>query len=1092
MEQVGLEAVFVDQNFQRGAQKYMKTAQKVEKQTEQTAKAASAFSGTLGKTGKSVDDVRARMDAHANLMRQKYAKEFERIENQAQNLDKAMKVIGAGLTAAGAASGVFIGSSVQLAARVETLGVVTENLGENVGMTVKEMRALEEAVMSQGITLQKSRQSIALMVQAQIDLSHATDLARLAQDAAVIAGVDSSEAFEKLITTITMGSTRIGRTLGLQLSFNNAYKVFAEEIGKTVPELDEMERVQARTNEVMRAGAMITGTYEAAMETAGKKVLSLNRHIEESRRIIGEAYLPIYADLVDTVTNALKAFEDMEVGQQRAIASAMGMATVWTSLTGAGILLLTQLENIKTGIYAVNTAMGGSAAVMGGAIALLAALSTGAYASAQAYKAIAEEVKAAHDEILYSAPTYEDYIADLKKLAEAEGKILITEEELEQMREGSIRSWVNLADTMVVASKQTWEFRNAQEAATDMVHQSHMAISDVYDERSEEVSLLEEQRRQLEATREARREEKEMIDEQVMSEEELQRVREEIAEQMDTLSLQMRTDLTGDFEAVREQVEQLTNRSKELKVKIGELEGQDYLTEAQKEQLNEYREELGEIPGAIDEVRDAWDLQTKNMIFNLAQQRLMIDGLTTDEMNALAKLAGPEGFGLLDQASVDLIGFIGGAADKMDEATESGEDFSDAFVEAMIEAQEEIGSTEDDIDDLDMAISDLENRTITISGEVFWTLGDIPASNLIELGDSDYIPEATGGRLGGINLVGEKGPELIIDDVVIPAGMTADLLKIMSPKAGHDRIDNVADAMRMLKIQEARPVARAGGGPLEGAPDDLAILLEMLGGVPTERRGGGRLTGLDVIGEEGPELVIGNMVIPHELTRMLLPVIGSRSDSKRLQKADAPVWAKESAAEKSPLMIVQTKEGPRLMQVGPVPADRKTERRVEQIKNITNERSAMSEIARQVAIPTVVSQPVSPAAPVERQYGGPLTGFDLLGEGGSPELVFGDTVFPADLSRSMINALVSRDVGVPSAEGAGGEAYQVLGMLRDALATRQSDAEVLRSSMSPAPIIQTQAPQYNETYKLEVHTRATSEPIVGDFRMMAAMAGRKI
>jgi len=205
-------------------------------------------------------------------------------------LQKAAKSAALAFVAMGAAK--VIKSSVLLAARVETLGVVTKKLGENVGMTEKDIRSLERAIVDQGITLQGSRQSIAMMIQANVDLAHATDLARLAQDTAVIANLNSSEAFQQLTYVLQTGNVRMARTLGLNVQFGKAQQELAKELGKTTQELTEQEVMQARTNAVMKAGTAIAGTYEAAMDTAGKKILSMDRQLEELSRVFGELFLP--------------------------------------------------------------------------------------------------------------------------------------------------------------------------------------------------------------------------------------------------------------------------------------------------------------------------------------------------------------------------------------------------------------------------------------------------------------------------------------------------------------------------------------------------------------------------------------------------------------------------------------------------------------------------------------------------------------------------------------------------------------------------------------------------------------------------------
>ncbi|HDZ38846.1 MAG TPA: hypothetical protein ENH62_11250, partial [Marinobacter sp.] len=126
---------------------------------------------------------------------EKTAKELAAAEKQAKAFNQAMNRMGLALVAAGAAAVAFLFSATRLAARVETLGIVTVTLGRNIGKTEEEIRKLERAIQDQGITVRGSRRAVALMIQSQIDLAKGTELARLAQNAAVIANINSTEAF---------------------------------------------------------------------------------------------------------------------------------------------------------------------------------------------------------------------------------------------------------------------------------------------------------------------------------------------------------------------------------------------------------------------------------------------------------------------------------------------------------------------------------------------------------------------------------------------------------------------------------------------------------------------------------------------------------------------------------------------------------------------------------------------------------------------------------------------------------------------------------------------------------------------------------
>jgi len=236
---------------------------------------------------------------------------FKKTEKSVSSLNTALskyaKLAGAVVIAG---TGALIISSTKLAARVETLGVVTKKMGETVGWSEEKIRALEQSLIDTGITLQSSRQSIAMMIQANVDLERSTDLARLAQNAAVIANINSSDAFRNLIYVIQTGNVRMARTMGLQVSFRAALEETAKQLDKTTEELTEEEIMLARTNAVMKAGTRITGVYEAAMETAGKQLLSLDRYVEEFKVSLGTLFIPVLAEAVEGLTWFFKTMRE--------------------------------------------------------------------------------------------------------------------------------------------------------------------------------------------------------------------------------------------------------------------------------------------------------------------------------------------------------------------------------------------------------------------------------------------------------------------------------------------------------------------------------------------------------------------------------------------------------------------------------------------------------------------------------------------------------------------------------------------------------------------------------------------------------------
>jgi hypothetical protein len=202
--------------------------------------------------------------------------------------------------------GEFVKDSAMLAARYETLEVVMGVVGRTAGYTKTQMDAAAEGVAKQGITMKESRDSVVKLVQAHIDLSNASTLARIAQDAAVIGNINSTEAFERLVNGVARGNVLILRNIGINVNLQAAYDQMATSLGKSSRELTENERVQARLNAVLERGTDIAGTYEAAMDTASKQITSMKRYTEDLKTTFGEVFSETLTIGVMALTDELK------------------------------------------------------------------------------------------------------------------------------------------------------------------------------------------------------------------------------------------------------------------------------------------------------------------------------------------------------------------------------------------------------------------------------------------------------------------------------------------------------------------------------------------------------------------------------------------------------------------------------------------------------------------------------------------------------------------------------------------------------------------------------------------------------------------
>jgi hypothetical protein len=360
------------------------------------------------------------MDSFRRGMRE-YVSGVKEMENETKKFLHDIQPAGVALAGLGAAGAAFVRSATLTAARTQELGLVLDVLAENAEkaaiaegdltrasqLTAQAIDGTVAAVKERGITTQVATKLVGQFARYELDMAQAADLARVAQDAAVISMQDSSEALDGLLHGILTYNPRVLRTYGITTQAEKAFEAFAAANGLAADELDNTQRAQAMLNAVLKEGQSISGAYEAAMGSAGKQLRSLNRHWEEAKNALGEAFLPLLADAVESLTNLLKWFNELDPTAQRAIATMLGVGTAIATVSGAVILLAPRiiataqafgtmakmgsdvyagLMLMKEGASAAQVASLGLAGSLAAALPVILAVTAAAIAAYKAYK----------------------------------------------------------------------------------------------------------------------------------------------------------------------------------------------------------------------------------------------------------------------------------------------------------------------------------------------------------------------------------------------------------------------------------------------------------------------------------------------------------------------------------------------------------------------------------------------------------------------------------------------------------------------------------------------------------------------------------
>jgi len=268
------------------------------------------------------------------------------ITTASDKLSSALKLAAGAFAAIGISK--YIQEAASLSQRYGELGTVLDVVSRNQGVLKKDVDAATAALQKQGISMIESRQTMTRVIQSNIDLADATKLARLAQDAAVVGQMNSSQALESMIHGITSAQTEVLRTIGINANFEQSYARLAKELGVTTSALSEQQKMQARVNVVLEQAPALMGVYEASMENAGKMMRSTERLLENLKVKAGAVFDDAAMSAVTIYTGVLKdlnaVIDDL---------AANGELKDWSHRIGVEFAGLADLVRVTTGQFGI-------------------------------------------------------------------------------------------------------------------------------------------------------------------------------------------------------------------------------------------------------------------------------------------------------------------------------------------------------------------------------------------------------------------------------------------------------------------------------------------------------------------------------------------------------------------------------------------------------------------------------------------------------------------------------------------------------------------------------------------------------------------
>ena len=296
-------------------------------------------------------EVRARLTAETAQFTkgmQQATQSMNQFQQQSSRLNNAM--IGVGVVAGVAGAGVIaMGTKAFMAAaRVDELDYALNAVGKSTKMGYKALQDEALEIKGVGIEMEIAQQSVLKFAQNNLELAKASDIARIAQDLAIIGGKNSTETYNMLTHAVITGRSEVLKSVGIQKSAGQMYEEYAKKIGVATTAMTFQQKQAAVLAGVIEEGERVFGTYEEAMKAPGKLLRSFARLHNELQVSVGGVLLKAFGPLIFSLYNMekalAKAFDKSEVVKNVLEAFKMVMVKL-TAPVSAFVDKLTEMIN---------------------------------------------------------------------------------------------------------------------------------------------------------------------------------------------------------------------------------------------------------------------------------------------------------------------------------------------------------------------------------------------------------------------------------------------------------------------------------------------------------------------------------------------------------------------------------------------------------------------------------------------------------------------------------------------------------------------------------------------------------------------------
>lgn len=175
-------------------------------------------------------------------------------------------------------------------------------------------------------------------------------------------GLTATQAVSDFTTALGRNSPLILDNLGLTLKLSEAYRMYADQLGKSVDELTEQEKAEAFRAAALEKGMALVAELGGVSDDAASATERMTAELKDAAVALGRELLPHFVSVVDIATDAVAAFNDLDPATRRLVVTLGGVAAAAGPVLRIGGGLLVTVGKLPGLFRAASSAAGEVAA----------------------------------------------------------------------------------------------------------------------------------------------------------------------------------------------------------------------------------------------------------------------------------------------------------------------------------------------------------------------------------------------------------------------------------------------------------------------------------------------------------------------------------------------------------------------------------------------------------------------------------------------------------------------------------------------------------------------------------------------------------